>query len=243
MAMSFKSNAFYPGWRKGALTMKGLCFFAVAAFLLVSQPSCAPESKVDELPSTEADGEGDVAGQLFVETGDVKIDVRVFGEGRTLVLLPSLGRGVEDFDDLSRRLVDSGFRVVLPQPRGIGKSSGPLEHLTLHDLGDDIAAVIEQVGDAPVVLVGHALGNRIARVVASDHPELVEKVILLAAGGMVPIPEDILEALLSCFDMTLSRADRLEAIRKAFFADGNDPTVWEEGWYPLVARAQIDANQ
>src|SRR5262245_60480641 len=90
--------------------------------------------------------------ERLVKAGAATIQVFVEGQGPTVVLLPSLGRGIEDFDGLSHRLVDAGFRVVLPQPRGIGKSTGPLDRLTLHDFAADVAAVIREVGRAPVAV-------------------------------------------------------------------------------------------
>src|SRR5262249_51824467 len=155
--------------------------------------------------------------------------------------LPALGRGVEDFDDLSRRLVQAGYRAVVPQPRGIGRSAGPLEGLTLHDLGADVAAVIKAVGGAPVTIVGHAFGNRVARDVATGHPALVKQVILLAAGGMVPPPPAVQEASGRAFETSLPREERLAAIRLGFFATGNDPAAWEGGWHVSVRPSQVAA--
>jgi pimeloyl-ACP methyl ester carboxylesterase len=34
--------------------------------------------------------------------------------------------------------------------------------------------------------VGHAFGSRVARCLAADRPELVRRVVLPAAGGLVP---------------------------------------------------------
>lgn len=179
----------------------------------------------------------------IVRVGDVTIHVTVRGEGETVVLLPARGRGVEDFDDLSTRLAQAGYRAVLPQPRGIGQSTGPLKGLTLHDLGADVAAVIKALGGAPVTIVGHAFGNRVARVVATDHPALVKQVILLAAGGMVPIPLETQDAMHRASAAGLPREERLAALRRAFFATGNDPAVWESGWHPSAGQAQQAANQ
>ena len=39
-------------------------------------------------------------------------------------------------------LAADGFRVLRPQPRGIGASAGPMKNLTLHDFAADVAAVI-----------------------------------------------------------------------------------------------------
>jgi pimeloyl-ACP methyl ester carboxylesterase len=177
-----------------------------------------------------------------VRAGAVTIQVAVYGEGETVVLLPGNGRGTEDFDDLSQRLVRAGYRAVLPQPRGIGGSVGPLDGLTLHDLGTDVATVITAVGGAPVTIVGHAFGNRIARVVATDHPTLVQQVILVAAGGMIPPSPETQEAIRRASETGLAREERLAALRRAYFATGNDPGPWESGWHIPVSNAQRAAN-
>jgi len=177
-----------------------------------------------------------------IDAGVSSIQVSVRGAGQTIVMIPSLGRGASDFEEVANALVVAGYRVILPEPRGIGQSIGPLDDTTLHDWAGDVAAVIRNIGE-PTVVVGHALGNRIARTLSSDHPELVDRVILLAAGGSVPIEPEIRAALLACFDETLSREEHLAAVKLAFFADGNDPEVWEDGWYSTVATAQIAANR
>jgi len=182
-----------------------------------------------------------VHGQI-VTNGPARLYITIRGNGETVVLLPSLGRSVRDFDQLSERLAARNFRVVLPEPRGIGQSTGPTEKLTLHELADDISTIIKAVSKEPVTIVGHAFGNRLARVVATDHPELVKRVVLIAAGGSQPIRPEIRQALENCFNDQLPREQRLAAIKAAFFADGNDPAVWETGWYKDVARYQRAAN-
>ncbi len=175
--------------------------------------------------------------ELMIDVGDSIIQTVVRGAGPTIVMIPSLGRGARDFDEVAEKLVQAGYRVVLPEPRGIGQSTGSLEETSFHDWADDVAGVIRDIG-APTIVVGHAFGNRIARTLSSDHPELVSKLILLAAGGRVPIEPEIRDALYACFDETLSREEHIAAVKLAFFADGNDPQVWEGGWYPSVATAQ-----
>jgi pimeloyl-ACP methyl ester carboxylesterase len=180
--------------------------------------------------------------KILVRNGAASLEVILRGRGATVVMLPSLGRSVRDFDVLSERLVANGFRVVMPEPRGIGQSVGPTDKLTLHDLANDIAAIIVALGNKPVTLVGHAFGNRLARVLATDHPRLVKGVVLIAAGGLQPLRSEIRLALESCFDEQLPRDQRLAAIKLAFFADGNDPRVWETGWYKNVSKYQAAAN-
>lgn len=180
--------------------------------------------------------------EQVVENGPASIHVLVEGRGDDVVLIPSLGRGAEDFDTLAGQLVKAGYRAIRPQPRGIGLSSGPMEHLTLHDWADDVAAVIRALGGGPVTLVGHALGNRLARVLATDHPALVKQIVLIGAGGHKPIPAEAGLALLRCFDESLSPSERLAAVKQAFFAEGNDPSPWEYGWHKPTMEAQRAAN-
>jgi len=62
---------------------------------------------------------------VMVTRGDARLEVLAQGQGPTIVLLPSLGRGATDFDTIAEHLVDAGFHVLRPQPRGIGQSTGP----------------------------------------------------------------------------------------------------------------------
>jgi pimeloyl-ACP methyl ester carboxylesterase len=208
------------------LSVSAFIHILAAAFILAAAAACPAMAQPDE-ERTET-----------VKNGTASIHIVIRGHGDPIVFIPSLGRGVGDFDDLSKRLVARGYEAILPQPRGIGGSVGPLQNITLHDLAADAAAVIRSHGEGPVILVGHAYGNRVARMVSTDYPRLVKRVILLAAGGMVPRAPEVDRAFNRVFDATLSKEERLAAIQQTFFARGNDAKVWENGWYFDVARAQ-----
>lgn len=173
---------------------------------------------------------------------DFVIEAYDEGSGPAVVLLPSLGRGAEDFEELSPRLAAAGYRVLRPQPRGIGASNGPLRDVSLRDLTDDIIAVMEALSATPAVLVGHAFGNWIARMVASIRADLARAVVLLAASHR-EIPADVLSSTEKCLDMSLSPDERLRHLRIAYFASGNDASVWLHGWNTELARAQRAAGK
>jgi pimeloyl-ACP methyl ester carboxylesterase len=179
--------------------------------------------------------------ELTVEAPGARLRVRIAGAGPDVVLLPSLGRGSEDFARLKSDLVAAGFRVVLPEPRGIAPSVALERPRSLHDLARDVACVIEATCTPPVSVLGHAFGNRVARTLGSDHPALVRELMLLAAGGMVPIEPGIQRSLGACFDLTLPDEDRLVHVARTFFADARDAALWRDGWYPDVAAFQGDA--
>jgi pimeloyl-ACP methyl ester carboxylesterase len=178
------------------------------------------------------------AARRLVTRGDARLEVLAQGRGYPIVLLPSLGRGAEDFDAIAARLAAS-YRVLRPQPRGIGGSTGRWDGIDLHALAADIAAVIEQDGGAPAFVVGHAFGNRVARMLATDRPDLVAAVALVAANvGHAPSPPDVRAAIRISADLNAPAEKRLEALRFVFFAPGNDAQVWLTGWHPEVLAAQ-----
>ncbi len=175
----------------------------------------------------------------MVSRGDVHLEVFAQGTGPTMVLLPSLGRGAEDFEPMAKILEDAGFRVLRPQPRGIGGSSAPLPYADLQDCSNDIAAVIEAEGNGPAIMVGHAFGNRVSRLLATIRPDLVTGVVLVAANvGHAPSPPDVRAAIRNSANQSLPDDERLEALRFAFFAPGNEAEGWLKGWFPDVLAAQ-----
>jgi pimeloyl-ACP methyl ester carboxylesterase len=155
------------------------------------------------------------------------------------VLLPSLGRGASDFDLIAERLAGAAFRVLRPEPRGIGQSRGPMAGIDLHDYAADVAQVIEHAGCGPALVVGHAFGNRVARMLATDRPHLVCAIGLIAANvGHAPSPPAVREAIKASADPARPIAERIAGLRFAFFAPGNDPRAWLDGWHPEVLAAQ-----
>ncbi len=181
--------------------------------------------------------------RTVIQSGDGRIEVLAQGDGPVVVMLPSLGRSAADFDAIAARLVDAGYRVVRPQPRGIGQSVAPLTGINLHDYAADVAAVIEQEKKGPAFVVGHAFGNRVARMLATDRPELVTAVALVAANiSKAPSTPQVREAIRNSANPALSDEERIKALKFAFFAPGNDPRVWLKGWYPDVLAAERAAG-
>lgn len=179
----------------------------------------------------------------ILKTAAGQVEVYAGGNGPLIVLLPSLGRGAADFMELGARLIKRGYRVAAPEPRGIGKSQGPFEGISFHDLAQDVAEVIKANG-GKAVIAGHAFGQKVGRTVAMDHPEMVRCVIMLAGAGRAIIPPEVRKAIMASGDPTLSDAERVEALKLAFFAPGNDPVAagWLKGWYPEIKKVQLGAE-
>jgi alpha-beta hydrolase superfamily lysophospholipase len=89
------------------------------------------------------------------------------------------------FLDLGHRLAEAGWAVALPDLRGHGRSEGPRGHVNgvrevLRDLGDVQDHLAYRQPDAPQVLVGQGLGALWALSYASERPDGVDALVLVA---------------------------------------------------------------
>ncbi|MCU1339102.1 MAG: hydrolase [Bryobacterales bacterium] len=177
----------------------------------------------------------------IIRHDNVTIDVIAEGRGPLIVMLPSLGRDSEEFDPAAARIAAAGFRVLRPQPRGYGRSTGPMEKLTLHDLAKDVAAVIERENSGSAILAGHAFGHFVAKMTAVDFPKLVRGVILIGAAQKRPDPE-VQRSVAIATDPSQPEAERLKHLKIVFFAPGNDARLWLTGFHANVRASEIIAR-
>ncbi len=183
-------------------------------------------------------------------TAEVQIEYADQGKGPIVCILPSLARSGRDYDVVASLLEQDGFRVIRPDPRGIGQSHGPMKALSLHDFAADVAAVLDHENTGPIVVVGHAWGSQPARMLAADRPDLVCGVVMAAASagklppGSTEKPYSRLrDAIDGAGDLSLPEAQRIDCLQRAFFAPGHDPRVWLDGWSAATHEAQAHARQ
>ncbi len=148
-----------------------------------------------------------------------------------VVMIPGGTRDPADYSAVSARLEKAGWSTAAVYSRGCGKSVGTDEGITLHDLADDVASIIEQLEAGPAIVVGHAFGNRIARCLAADKPKMVQCLILLAAGGKIPPTAQAMEATAKLWNRP-SPEERRELMKTAFFAKNSNPDPWLQGSWP-----------
>jgi|SRR5579871_206710 len=203
----------------------GLAGKAAALLLLASPGAFAAATRTREV----------------VRRGNVTIEVIAEGRGPLIVLLPSLGRDSEEFDPVAAQIAAAGFRVLRPQPRGYGGSTGPLQNLTLHDFARDVAVVIEHEKAGPAILAGHAFGHFVAKMTAVDFPKLTRGVILIGASQKKADPA-VQRATAIASDPSQPEADRLQALQRVFFAPGHDARPWLSGFHAEVQKSEAGAR-
>jgi len=228
-----------------------LLFVLLALFLSSCDQVHVPENKDIKSVGISTAAEYLVK-DLVIEHGSVSNHTRLYmqegSDGEFITIIPSLGRGIEDYTEdynstLTTRLVEAGFKVILIQPRGIGESSGDLNptSVDMQMLADDIKATLDAMNIKKLHVAGHAFGNRLGRTFATIYPDYVDRIILLASGGNFKMEAEAESCLRGSINTKLSDDERLKQIQCAFFAEGNDASVWLQGWYPMLAQAQINA--
>ena len=161
------------------------------------------------------------------------------GTGPLIMLLPSLGREASDFNELGLKLNAMGYETLSIDPRGI--NGGRLyDGIGFDQMSFDLGIIHRAYSDnEPAIIIGHAYGNRLARNYSFGSTKNINGVVLLAAGGQVPMPPKAEQSLKNIFNPLRTYRSRMKDVRYAFFADGNEiPDYWKRGWHRKTAMAQ-----
>lgn len=170
-----------------------------------------------------------------------RTDYYVSGNGPDIVLHASAGREASDFNEFVQVLTAAGYKTIAVEAPGIVAQTLSKKS-TMGNFSNPIALAQKFEASGPVVYIGHAFGNRAVRYSASQHPNNVKAVILLAAGGQVPMEPKAQQALRDIFNPMKSHKARMKDVEYAFFAEGNDiPDHWTRGWHTKTAIAQGQA--
>ncbi len=103
--------------------------------------------------------------------------LRTGGSKPPLVLLHGLTGSGACWSPLARAL-ETEFDVVMPDARGHGHSSTPLNGYGYEDYAGDVIGLIQGLGLAAPVLLGHSMGGMTAAVVASQNAVAIRGVVL-----------------------------------------------------------------
>jgi pimeloyl-ACP methyl ester carboxylesterase len=106
---------------------------------------------------------------------------------RTLLLVHGLASNAGFWRYAAPRFADAGYRVVLLDLPGFGKSAKPVDFAySMEAFADVVARFVEERGLGPVTYVGHSMGGQIGLTLALERPDLVEDLVLAAPAGIEP---------------------------------------------------------
>ncbi|WP_394825213.1 alpha/beta fold hydrolase [Pendulispora albinea] len=113
------------------------------------------------------------------------------GEGSPVLLLPGWPQTWYVWRHVMRALAKVGYRAIAVDLRGLGQSSRPTTGYDTGRVAADLHHLMRKLGHEHYPVIGHDVGMWIGYALASDHPEVVERLAILEAfiPGLARSPE------------------------------------------------------
>jgi 3-oxoadipate enol-lactonase len=120
-----------------------------------------------------------------VRANGIDVYYELHGDGEPLLLIGGLGTELSAYKEVIRRL-SQRYRVLGFDNRGVGRTDKPRTPYMIELMADDTADLVGALSMAPVHVLGHSMGGRIAMELALQHPELVRRLVLISTSPCVP---------------------------------------------------------
>ncbi|MSR73542.1 MAG: alpha/beta hydrolase [Candidatus Pacebacteria bacterium] len=104
----------------------------------------------------------------------------------SLIFLHGWRSNKEAWLPVAHLMEQSGYRLIFIDLPGFGASEAPKQPHTLHDYAETVRLFREKLDMKVHAVIGHSAGARIAAKLAAEHPDFMEKLVLVASGGARP---------------------------------------------------------
>ncbi|TWD75265.1 pimeloyl-ACP methyl ester carboxylesterase [Kribbella amoyensis] len=112
----------------------------------------------------------------------MKLPVTSYGDsGSPVVVMHGLFGSGRNWMTAARRLAESSHRVFALDLRNHG-SSPHVPTMSYPEMAEDVRETITGLGVGPVALVGHSMGGKTAMLTAIDHPDVVDRLVVVDAA-------------------------------------------------------------
>ena len=157
--------------------------------------------------------------------------------GKVIVLMHGKNFNGAYWKTMIDALTDVGYRVVVPDQIGFGKSSKPLGYqFSFQQLAQNTKELLDKLKIDKTVILGHSMGGMIATRFTLMYPETVEKLVLENPIGLedwkivapyVSIDQQVQNELRATYETT-------KAYQLAFYYDNKWKPEYDEWVYLLT---------
>ena len=155
--------------------------FLAGASSAASAAKGGPDGSVADAPNLPA-GFTDIFEDRFVDANGIRQHVVIGGDGPPLLLVHGWPENWYAWRFMMPTLAQD-FTVVAVDQRGIGLSSTPADGYDSATLGDDLVALMDELGHERFALVGHDTGYIISYALAADHRDRVARMVVAEIPG------------------------------------------------------------
>ena len=168
----------------------------------------------------------------FIQVTEASLDARLHfndaGEGPPVVMIHGGGPGASGWSNFYRNIgpfVDAGFRVLLLDCPGFGQSDPLVTSERLDSLYTQaVAGLLRGLGIEKASFVGNSMGGATAMSFALEHPERVDKLVLMGPAALgksvfTPTPMEGIKLLGKVY-----RDPSMETLKEMIQVFVNDPS-------------------
>jgi len=149
----------------------------VCVVLLVSACRAAPIPEAQRYPA------GTAFRAQYRTVDGTRLRLIDTGNGTPVVFIHGFGASIYGWRYQLPPTVTAGYRVVAFDNRGFGFSDKPAHGYTNAAYAHLVVSLLDSLGIASAVLVGHSMGGAIAAEVALTYPDRVRGLVLIDAAG------------------------------------------------------------
>ena len=191
-----------------------LPFAALIALLLGAFLSGAPAQAAAPVPLAS------FTNRHVVMADGATIFVRSGGSGPAVVLIHGFGDTGDMWWPMAAQLART-HTVIIPDLRGMGRSSRAAAGYDKKSQATDIRTVVTSLGQDHTDVVGHDIGTMVAYASAARYPDKVDRLVVMAAPvpGIPPWNQIVLDPRLWHFNFGGPDAERLVAGRERIYLD------------------------
>ena len=107
--------------------------------------------------------------------------------GRIVVLFHGMNFGGFYFAGVIEVLRKEGFRVVVPDQIGFGRSSKPIIPYNFHDMAANTRKLLLTLGVSRAIVVGHSMGGMLAARFSASYPDITDRTVIYNPIGLTDV--------------------------------------------------------
>jgi pimeloyl-ACP methyl ester carboxylesterase len=237
------------GFRESSMTLGGYRALLLAISLLSLSACGKKEPEQAAAAATEVRGPVEGSPQIVTSADGVHIEYHVYGSGEPAVVLIHGWSCDGNYWNEQLATLKAKYTTVTVDLAGHGASGANRTDWSMGNFGEDVAAVVRQIQNRKVVLVGHSMGAPVALEAARRIGDRVVGIIAvdsLKTVGQPVMPDAQIEKILKPFRDDFIGHTR-EFVTSGFFTADADPKFIQKVAYdmslesPAVAIASMQS--
>ena len=161
----------------------------------------------------------------IAQVGEIQLDYERTGAGEPLLLIMGMSGTALHWGEPFLTALRESFEVITYDHRGVGASSRLSGAITIAEMAQDAAGLLEALGISSAHVLGISMGGMIAQELALEHPELIRTLTIGCSYCGGPGSSHIDRVAFAKLSAAMLSGDRQKAIRAGWEANVSEARV------------------